>query len=259
MSGGWVSSKDQIQPIFCRGHWSSAATRSLPWCMAVSRNSRFRNALRTCSIVLCAISAPMPKTFRSIRTDRHQLCFGRWASITDDGPPPERPAIRRRRIPSIVPRAGCRPWHASFLRPMFELRQNGRKGAWDRAEPSVKAPFTSTSKKPAQNSSSRSTWKSARRSSKKSRRSTTSRRDDAGADLHGDADELVPLQQSEIIIAKLKDTGVPARRSSRRGRPRLAHDPGRLRDSRRMVRQVSKGTADGGCSSSYDRTRGRVI
>ena len=28
--------------------------------------------------------------------------------------------------------------------------------------------------------------------------------------IHGDADELVPLQQSEIIIAKLKETGVPA-------------------------------------------------
>ena len=28
--------------------------------------------------------------------------------------------------------------------------------------------------------------------------------------LHGDADELVPLQQSEIIVEKFKEAGVPA-------------------------------------------------
>jgi dipeptidyl aminopeptidase/acylaminoacyl peptidase len=27
--------------------------------------------------------------------------------------------------------------------------------------------------------------------------------------IHGDADKLVPLQQSEVIIAKLKEAGVP--------------------------------------------------
>jgi len=28
--------------------------------------------------------------------------------------------------------------------------------------------------------------------------------------IHGDADKLVPIQQAEIIIAKLKEVGVPA-------------------------------------------------
>jgi dipeptidyl aminopeptidase/acylaminoacyl peptidase len=28
--------------------------------------------------------------------------------------------------------------------------------------------------------------------------------------IHGDADKLVPLQQSEVMLAKLKEAGVPA-------------------------------------------------
>jgi dipeptidyl aminopeptidase/acylaminoacyl peptidase len=28
--------------------------------------------------------------------------------------------------------------------------------------------------------------------------------------VHGDADKIVPIQQAELIIAKLKDAGVPA-------------------------------------------------
>ncbi|HMF17520.1 MAG TPA: prolyl oligopeptidase family serine peptidase, partial [Gemmataceae bacterium] len=35
--------------------------------------------------------------------------------------------------------------------------------------------------------------------------------------IHGDADELVPIQQAESIIAKFKDVGVPAELVVRKG------------------------------------------
>ena len=35
--------------------------------------------------------------------------------------------------------------------------------------------------------------------------------------VHGDADKLVPIQQAEIIIGKLKDAGVPAELVVRKG------------------------------------------
>src|SRR5262249_61300467 len=35
--------------------------------------------------------------------------------------------------------------------------------------------------------------------------------------IHGDADKLVPIQQAEIIIAKLKEVGVPAELVVRKG------------------------------------------
>jgi dipeptidyl aminopeptidase/acylaminoacyl peptidase len=36
--------------------------------------------------------------------------------------------------------------------------------------------------------------------------------------IHGDADKLVPLQQAEVLIAKLKDAGVAAELVVRKGR-----------------------------------------
>ena len=46
----------------------------------------------------------------------------------------------------------------------------------------------------------------------RSRRSTTSRRDDPPTlIIHGDADKLVPIQQAELIVAELKEAGVPRR------------------------------------------------
>jgi len=35
--------------------------------------------------------------------------------------------------------------------------------------------------------------------------------------LHGDADKLVPIQQAEILIAKLKEAGVPAELAVKKG------------------------------------------
>jgi acetyl esterase/lipase len=37
--------------------------------------------------------------------------------------------------------------------------------------------------------------------------------------IHGDADKLTPLQQSEVMVAKLKEAGVPAELVVKRGRP----------------------------------------
>jgi acetyl esterase/lipase len=39
--------------------------------------------------------------------------------------------------------------------------------------------------------------------------------------LHGDADKLVPIQQSELMIAKLKRAGVPAELMVKKGKPHL--------------------------------------
>jgi acetyl esterase/lipase len=52
--------------------------------------------------------------------------------------------------------------------------------------------------------------------------------------LHGDADKLVPIQQSELIIARLKEAGVPAelivKPGAAHGWPDLARDLSKLAD-----------------------------
>ena len=89
--------------------------------------------------------------------------------------------------------------------------------------------------------SSRSTWRRAKRSARRCRRSITSRKDDAPTlIIHGDADELVPLQQSELIIAKFKEAGVPAELVVKKGAGHgwatmLVDD---VKTHRRLVRQV---------------------
>ena len=52
--------------------------------------------------------------------------------------------------------------------------------------------------------------------------------------IHGDADQLVPIQQAEVIVARLKEAGVPARLIVKKGRahgwPHLEEDIPTLAD-----------------------------
>ena len=55
--------------------------------------------------------------------------------------------------------------------------------------------------------------------------------------MHGDKDDLVPLQHSEEFVAKCKEVGVEAKLIVKKGeRPRLATDRGDLEHVRRLVR-----------------------
>src|SRR5262249_51987059 len=52
--------------------------------------------------------------------------------------------------------------------------------------------------------------------------------------IHGDKDELVPLQQSELILAKFKEAGVPAelivRKGGKHGWPAILDDVDKFAD-----------------------------
>ena len=72
--------------------------------------------------------------------------------------------------------------------------------------------------------------------------------------IHGDADKLVPIQQAEFIVDKLKAAGVPAELVVKTGsRARLAEYDGRHGVAGRLVRQISGG-ADAARSDSRKRS-----
>ena len=72
--------------------------------------------------------------------------------------------------------------------------------------------------------------------------------------IHGDADKLVPIQQAELIVAKLKEAGVPAelvvKKGAGHGWPGMDKD---MSDPRRLVRQVPQEARVRRCPTSPTR------